>query len=154
MQWTTRGSRPERNFEAALVGGALGFVEALAKGKARPWVHAAARAVGSAAAMNEHRLVARSSANERNAEVTEKVADFANTLLDAAEERRQLRQTAAYESVVSVWNAYMQKHGHAPEYLQIPSTTWWSMAEVHRARLVEAAQRLGVRLVLAPARLT
>jgi hypothetical protein len=80
--WYTRGARPERNAEAALFGGTLAFLEALAKGKPRPWLYAMTNATAAASAMNEHRLVARANANARGREYAELTADVLNKLFD------------------------------------------------------------------------
>jgi hypothetical protein len=83
MTWYTTGKRPARNLEAALVGGAVGFFTAWLAGKPRPWVYATAQAVGSASAMNRHRISERINANRRNSDVAKQMGDIANSLLSA-----------------------------------------------------------------------
>jgi len=80
--WCTRGARPERNARAALLGGTQALVEAVVQGKPRPWLYAMARATFAATAMNEHRLVARASANARSSEYADLTADILNQLFD------------------------------------------------------------------------
>jgi hypothetical protein len=82
MSWYTRGTRPDRNLEAALFSGLYGFLDALAKRKPRPLLYAATRAVASASAMNKHRLADRAVANERNTQLSDVAADALNRLLD------------------------------------------------------------------------
>lgn len=80
--WYTRGARPERNAQAACFGGALAFLDAVAKGKPRPWLYAMTHATSAASAMNEHRLAARANANTRASEYADLTADVFNKLLD------------------------------------------------------------------------
>jgi hypothetical protein len=80
--WYTKGSRPERNTEAAFFGGALAFLTALSKDKPRPWLYAVTGAAASASSMNEHRLAARARANARATGYAEIAADVFNKLLD------------------------------------------------------------------------
>jgi hypothetical protein len=80
--WCTRGPRPERNAEAAVVGGALAFLKAFSDGKPRPWIYGVVSAAASASAMNEHRLAARARANARAGQYAEMTADILNQLLD------------------------------------------------------------------------
>jgi hypothetical protein len=82
MSWYTRGRRPERNAQAALIGGIQGFLKAVAEGRPRPWLYAATQATASAVAMDNHRLVDRAAANDRNARLGTAAADALNTLLD------------------------------------------------------------------------
>ncbi|MBE7449250.1 MAG: hypothetical protein HS111_10225 [Kofleriaceae bacterium] len=83
MNWYTRGARPERNVEAALIGFLLGLLEATQQKKARPVLYGAVRAFSSAAAMDKHRIVDRLEANQNYARVGDSAADLINKLLDA-----------------------------------------------------------------------
>lgn len=80
--WYTRGARPERNAQAAMLAGTQALVEALVNGKPRPWLYAITRATAAASAMNEHRLVARANANARGSDYADLTADVLNKLLD------------------------------------------------------------------------
>ena len=82
MSWYTRGTRPERNVEAALINGLYGLLGALAKRKPRPLLYAATRAAASAAAVNKHRLADRAVANDRNTQLSDVAADALNKILD------------------------------------------------------------------------
>jgi hypothetical protein len=88
MRWYARGSRPERNLQAALVSGLWCYVEALVKGKPRPGLYAMTGAAASAIAMNEHRTRDRAQANERNIKLAIMTADAANGLLDVSPPRK------------------------------------------------------------------
>jgi hypothetical protein len=76
--WFTRGTRPARNMEAAVVGALLSYVDAVARKKPQPGIHAFAGGVASAAAMNEHLVANRAAANERNGRLATAIADLAS----------------------------------------------------------------------------
>lgn len=77
--------------QAAAIGGLLGLLDALTKGTRRPFLHVALRALGSASAMSNHRLVDRAQANERYARLSTQTADTLDALLDQSAEIRHLR---------------------------------------------------------------
>ena len=83
MTWHTRGSKPQRNLEAALIGGIEGLFEALQQGKRNPLLHATTRGVAAALAMKHHRVEDRCTANERNARFSSGVAEVFEVVLEA-----------------------------------------------------------------------
>jgi hypothetical protein len=91
MSWYTRGARPSRNIEAGVLASLEGLFDAVAKGKRRPLLHAMTRGLGAAIAMNEHRVVARSLAKERNDRVVDAATDILDRILDANEQRSNVR---------------------------------------------------------------
>ena len=82
MTWYTRGRRPERNLEAAMVGGVEGLFDALRGGERRPWLRAVTRAVAAASAMNAHRVADRVRAHASNRKFSDGATELLNTLLD------------------------------------------------------------------------
>ena len=82
MTWYTRGGRPERNLEAALIGGIGGFLDAVRGGEARPWLRAVTRAAAAASAMDRHRLADRARTHDTNRKFADGATDLLNTLLD------------------------------------------------------------------------
>jgi hypothetical protein len=76
--WYTRGARADRNVKAAVVGALLGYLDAVGKQKSRPGLYALAGGLGSAIAMDEHRIASRVTANERNQKLAMAIADMIN----------------------------------------------------------------------------
>ena len=145
MDWYTRGTKPDRNIKAAAAGGALAFLDAVLKGKPRPLLHAATGAFGSALAMNEHRLIDRVEANNRNARVSEMAADGVSQLLDLAAAAPP-QSTAPYAVVVAQWNGFIRQSGVAPARIDVPAGVWAAMTAPERQTLVDCAARDGIQL--------
>lgn len=147
MSWYTRGRKPDRNIEAAALGGLFSLAKALATGRPRPLVYAATGAIGSAVAMNKHRLVDRAAANEAAAEVSEHAGDLLNHAFDAAEQARPSLPANPYPELVRAWNDAVARTGEMPARLDVPTSMWNAMAPHERQAFVDAAARGGVRLL-------
>jgi hypothetical protein len=146
MSWYTRGRKPDRNLEAAALGGLFSLVKALAEGKPRPFVYAATGAVGSAVAMNKHRVIDRAGANETATTVSEHMGNLLNHAFDAAERARALPPPSPYAELVNGWNEAVAQTEHVLARFEVPARMWMAMAPHERQAFVEAASRDGVQL--------
>ncbi len=141
--WVTRGRKPDRNVEAALVGGGLAYLQAVLDGKPRPWLHAVSHAVGSGLAMDEHRIIDRQRANERNTKVAEQLADAANRLIDTAETTPCLpaleadSESPTYLHIMSGWRQFVAATGRFPGLVDLALEDWQALSPRERDGLSE-----------------
>jgi hypothetical protein len=147
--WSVRGSKPGRNAQAALLGGALGFIDALVNGKPRPWVYLGTHAIGSALAMNEHRIAARAATNERNTSYAATTGDLLNIVGDALEAAPKAQVSPpsfsdAYTMVANAWNATLNATRLPPASVEVPASVWFAMTEQERASIIACARQHGV----------
>lgn len=149
-RWATRGKKPDRMVDAALIAAGSRFVKAIIDGEARPWMPALSHAIGAGVAMDKHRIVDRERANARNSELAEKVAEAMNRLLDAAdaEKRTAPPGSPTFQLISAECNQFVAENGKNPELLGLTREDWNMLSPGERSALRHACESHGVRLLV------
>lgn len=153
-RWATRGKKPDRMVEAALITAGSRFVKAVIDGEARPWMPALSHAIGAGAAMDKHRIADRERANARNSELAEQVAGLLNRVLDAADAEQRVATTVAppasptFQLIAAEWNQFVEENSKNPELLGLTQEDWNMLSMAEQSTLRDACESCGVRLLV------
>ncbi len=153
-RWATRGKKPDRMVEAALIAAGSRFVKAIVDGEARPWIPALSHAIGAGAAMDQHRIVDRERANARNTELAEKVAGALNRVLNAADAEKRAATAApppaspTFQMIAAAWNQFVVETGKNPGTAELTQEDWNSLSLAEQSALCHACESHGVRLLV------